>query len=337
MKINLDVYKFLKKRFKGLKINHSFKKITTMQIGGLAQYFLVVKKETELAEAIYLAQQLKLQWHVIGEGSNLIPDDLGFAGLIMKNQIINFTIDNNKIFIGAGNNLLKTIIKLNGLGLGGLENMAGIPGTIGGAIYGSVGAYGQGIRDCLVRVRIFNGKTFLWLSKERCNFQYRNSVFKSQKTFIIIGAEFKCQKKDSKGLLTISKETIKLREKKYPHGLLCPGSFFKNIIIDDIHSEKIKQQLLSKIDHTKIMFGKIPTGYLLEIIGAKGLQQGRIMVATHHANLLYHKGGGKFKDVLALSNILKAKVKNHFGIIIEEEVQYLSNKTDFYTDFIQKF
>jgi len=314
----------LRKQFKGLKTNHSFKKITTMKIGGLAGYFLAVKKESELAEAISLAQQLKVKWYLIGDGSNLIPSDLGFDGLIIKNQILDFIVQDKTVFLGAGNNLLSSILRLDKLGLAGLEKMAGIPGTIGGAIYGSAGAYGQGIKDCLVRVRIFDGKDFKWLSKKSCQFGYRNSIFKSKKDLIIVGAEFECQLEDGKKLLKISKDIIKLREKKYQPGLLCPGSFFKNIVLDDIDSEMIRKQLLSKIDSNKVMFGKIPTGHLLDIVGARGLKHGNIIVAQHHGNLLYHRGRGQTKDVIKLANLLRARVKKHFGIVIEEEVQYLS-------------
>ncbi|MBI3458841.1 UDP-N-acetylmuramate dehydrogenase [Candidatus Azambacteria bacterium] len=320
---NSEINKSLKKNFKGLKVNYSFKKITTMKIGGLARYFLVVKKETELVEAIFLAQQLKLKWYIIGDGSNLIPDDLGFDGLIIKNQITDFIVQDNKIFIGAGNNLLNTILNLDKLGLAGLEKMAGIPGTIGGAIYGSAGAYGQEIKDCLSRVRIFDGKVFKWLSKKNCRFQYRNSLFKSQKNLIIVGVEFICPKKEAKELLKISQDIIKLREKKYQPGLLCPGSFFKNIVIKDIGLEKIRKKLLSKIDSNKVIFGKIPVGHLLETVGARGLKQGGVIVASHHGNLLYHEGKGRAKDVVILANLLKNRVKKHFGIIIEEEVQYV--------------
>jgi len=312
-----------KKKFKGLKINYSFKKITTMKIGGPAKYFLVVKKETELAEAILLARQLKLKWLVIGAGSNLVPQDRGFSGLIIKNQIENFQVIGHQIFIGAGNNLLNSILKLDQLGWAGLEKMAGIPGTIGGAIYGSAGAYGQEIKDCLLRVRIFDGQVFRWLSKRSCQFHYRTSLFKIRKNLIIVGAEFLGQEKPAQQLLKTSRDIIKLREKKYQPGLLCPGSFFKNIVIRDIKLAQVKQKLLSKIDCQKIMFGKIPVGYLLETVGARGLRQGNIIVAQNHGNLLYHRGRGQTKDVLKLANLLKVRVKKHFGIVIEEEVQYL--------------
>ena len=120
----------------------------------------------------------------------------------------------------------------------------------------------------------------------------------------------------------ISKDIIKLREKKYKPGLLCPGSFFKNIIIKDLKSI-VRKKLLSKIDNSKIMYGKAPAGYLLEEVGAKGMSSGNVRIAQHHGNLIYNAGGGKARDIRKLSRILKDRVSRKFGVRLEEEVQYL--------------
>ncbi|MDO8575070.1 MAG: UDP-N-acetylmuramate dehydrogenase, partial [bacterium] len=250
--------------------------------------------------------------------------DKGFNGLIVKNQIENFQKTGNKIRVGAGNNLLKIINRLNKLGLAGMEKMAGIPGTVGGALYGCAGASGQEIKDCLVGVRIYDGKTTRWLSKNQCRFNYRESIFKINKNRIILGAEFKFNIGNSKNLINKSKEIIKIREKKYWPGLLCPGSFFKNIIIKNIKPLALRKKLLEKIGKDKIMFGKIPAGYILEAVGAKGMKRGGIKVANHHGNLIYNSGKGKASEILKIAKILKSKVKKKFGLKLEEEIQYLN-------------
>ena len=130
------------------KLNYLLKNLTTIKIGGPAKYFFIARNEENLIKAIQWAKKNKVSWQVVGEGSNLIPSDQGFNGLIIKNQIANFKkTGNNKIYVGAGNGLLQFIRKVNKLGLAGMEKMAGIPGTVGGAIYGCVGAYGQEVKD----------------------------------------------------------------------------------------------------------------------------------------------------------------------------------------------
>ena len=294
-----------------------------MKIGGPAKYFLAAKKENDLAAALNRAKENRTKWYVIGDGSNLIPSDRGFDGLILKNEIKGFKKTGNRVSAGAGENLLNFIFRLNRLGLAGMEKMAGIPGTIGGAIYGAAGAYGQEIKDNLVRVRIYDGKKLRRLSKKQCRFGYRESIFKKRKNWIILGAEFKFEEDKPKELKKISKQTIKTRGKKYFPGLLCPGSFFKNIVINNVKPMTLRRRFLKSIDKDKINHGKVPAGYLLEEVGAKGMRVGNIKVAEHHGNLIYNPGKGKSSEIIKLAKILKQKVKRKFGINLDEEIQYI--------------
>ena len=299
------------------------KKFTAIRIGGPAKYFVIVKTERELVEAINFAKKKKFPWYVVGEGSNLIVADKGFKGVIIKNQISKFKFEKGFVRVGAGNNLPKLIVKLDGMGLAGMERMAGIPGTVGGAIYGCAGAYGQEIKDVLLKVRVFDGKKFFYLSKNQCQFGYRDSRFKKHKNLLIVEVILKLGAGDGRKLVKISRDIIKLRAKKYRPGLHCPGSFFKNIKLIDIKPKALRNKFIKKIEPNRIMYGKVPAGYLLDQIGARGMRQGRIRVANHHGNLIYNSVGGEASDVVTLSKRLTALVKNKFGIKIEEEVQYL--------------
>ncbi|TSC90984.1 MAG: UDP-N-acetylmuramate dehydrogenase [Parcubacteria group bacterium Licking1014_17] len=294
---------------------------TTMGIGGSPQGFATVKTEDELIGLI--KSNKNTRWRVIGEGSNIIFDNKGFGGLIIKNEIKELKIVGRTVYAGAGNNLNGFIKKIINKGLSGMEKMSGIPGTVGGAIYGCAGAYGQEIRDCLSRVRVFDGRKIKWLTKKQCGFSYRDSIFKKKTGWTILGAEFKFQKSDSKKLTKISREIIKLRNQKYPPGLKCPGSFFKNIVLKNI-KPAVRKRLLPKIDKDRIFGGKVPVGYLLDLVGAKGMKIGGIAVSEKHGNLIYNVNGGTFSDLQKLIKILKQKVYKKFGIKLEEEVQYLS-------------
>ena len=300
----------------------SLKKRTSLKIGGLADYFVRVATEQELVRALKFARLRKLKWYLIGAGSNLVAGDGGFSGLIIENAIEKFARNNSEVSVGAGNNLLRLVYKLDRLGLGGLERMAGIPGTVGGAVYGSAGAYGQEIRERVAKVRYMDGKSnkFKWLSNRQCEFSYRHSIFKRKKHWIITEVRLKLAR--GRGLARISDDIVKLRLKKYRKGLKCPGSFFKNIKLDELNKSE-RKILLSRVDRQKIIYGKVPVGYLLEEAGAKGLRQGSVRVARHHGNLIYNANGAKASDVKKLAKRLKVKVKKKFGIMLEEEVQYL--------------
>jgi len=307
-----------------LKTDFPLRNLTTMKIGGPARYFVSVGNKNSLIKAIDLAKKFKLKWYFISsDGSNLVPSDHGFGGLVIKNEIKSFKVKNGRVVIGSGNDLLKSISKLNKLGLAGMEKMAGIPGTVGGAIYGCAGAYGQDIKNCLIGVEIYDGTKSRWLSKPQCRFGYRESIFKKRKNLIIIGAEFDFKKDNPRKLLNISRRIIKLREEKYRPGLLCPGSFFKNIVVKDIKPRKLREKFLSKIDKSKIIHGKIPAGYLLEMVGAKNVISGGISVAKHHGNLIFNTGDGKAEDIEKIAKILKTRTKRRFGLELEEEIQYL--------------
>lgn len=294
-----------------------------MAMGGPAKFFVAARTERELVGVLDFAKRVSLPWYVVGAGTNLIVSDKGYRGIVIVNQIREFYHQGNVVKVGAGNELLGFIAKLNGLGLRGLEKMAGIPGTVGGAIYGCAGAYGQEIKDRLLKVRFFDGRKFRSLNKAQCRFGYRTSIFKQRKHWIITEATFKLGVGERRKLSKMSLDTIKLRAKKYWPGLLCPGSFFKNIKLSDIKPARARKAFLEKIDQEKIQYGKLPAGYLLEEIGAKGMKQGTIKVTSHHANLIFNPGKGKAADVARLANRLKRLVKKKFGITIEEEVQYL--------------
>ncbi len=305
-----------------IRRNYSLKKLSTIKVGGNAEYFISAGSESEISEAIATARTLKVKWTLIGAGSNIVPSDNGFAGLVIRNVIRSFGVRKNTATVGAGNDLLTFIRTINSFGLAGMEHMAGIPGTIGGAIYGCAGAYGQEIKDTLKRVRIFDGKEFRWLSNKQCLFSYRDSIFKRKKDWVIIAAEFSFRRGEAKQLRKISADTIAIRNEKFPPLLNCPGSFFKNIVLADLKPAN-RKRLTAKIDAAKIRGGKVPAGYLLKLAGAPGMRSGGIRVASYHGNIIYNPGGGTSRDIRRLTELLKRRVKQRFGIELEEEIQYI--------------
>jgi UDP-N-acetylmuramate dehydrogenase len=206
----------------------------------------------------------------------------------------------------------------NGRGLKGLETLAGIPGSVGAAVYGNAGAYGHSISESVTRVRFFDGTEIRVSDKEECEFHYRESVFKKHKEWIIFSTELLLQPADAAELQKISSDILSVRNEKFPVTMKCAGSIFKNLL-----ARELPAAAAAEVPATSVREGKVPAAWFLEQVGAKGMQRGDIHVATYHANLIYNAGEGSSADLVAVIRELKDRVRARFGIEIEEEVQYV--------------
>jgi UDP-N-acetylenolpyruvoylglucosamine reductase len=306
-----------------IRRNIPLKRLTTLKLGGPALFFVEVHDIDELREALAFARTKNLPFYVMGEGSNLVPADRGLRGLLIRIVFMGLTITGSKVNVASGENLLSLIHRLNKRGLAGMERMAGIPGTIAGAIYGNAGAYGQETKNHLREVTFFDGRRIRVLKNAGTHLEYRNSIFKRHKNWIILSASFRFSRGNPRVLAKTSREIIALREIKYKPGLRCPGSFFKNIKLDDL-SVSARKSLLKNIPVEWVTYGKVAAGRLLEGVGAKGMREGGIRIAVHHGNLFYNAGRGTTAEIQRLAKRLKGKVKKRFGVELEEEVQYLT-------------
>lgn len=313
--------------------------LTTFAVGlGKADNYVQVSESKELVRIVMLARKLKIPFRVIAGGSNIVFADTDYHGLLIQFLAKSENSKKAKIrlekrgaktalIVPASLTLMSLIESSIESGLSGLEALSGIPGTVGGALVGNAGAYGQAISDKLISVQIFDPSTSLRtggkvrkISKKACKFAYRNSIFKTKiaKDWLVLEAEFLLEKGDKRKLKQKSHEIIKLRNKRYPKNLKCPGSFFKNVLV-----KSVSKTSLAKIDPEKIRDGKINTGWLLEKSGALNLRSGAIHVSDWHGNLIINDGGGTGEDVKKLANLLKNKVYKKFGIKLEEEVRYM--------------
>ncbi len=298
--------------------NYPLSKVTTLQIGGPAQQFVTVSFREELIEAITWAKTNNIPFLVIGGGSNLLVADQGVNKLIIKNEIEGVTKLVRFLRVKSGTRLQHLVDYSITQGLFGLQKLTGIPGSLGGAVFGNAGAYGQIISDYIREIICFTGSEIITLQKDECEFDYRDSIFK-RNGYIILEVIFKLDIGESKKLRKEADETLAKRLVKYPKGIKCPGSFFKNLLADQLPKE-----ILSKIPKELIVYGKLPAGSLLELVGAKGDQLGQIEIAPYHANLFINKGSGSATDFYYLAKKYAIKVKEKFGITLEPEVQLVN-------------
>jgi UDP-N-acetylmuramate dehydrogenase len=289
---------------------------TTLNIGGLARFFVEVATSDELKEAIKYATDNNLEYYIIAGGSDLLISDKGYAGLVIRYVESGVTRDENKVTVKPGTVLQELVDALNEAGLAGCEKLAGIPGTVGGAIYGNAGAYGATISDHLTRVKVYDGDRERWMDRDECLFDYRQSAFKDQKHLIILEAEFEFIPSNPEELKKISLDTIEARSKKYPPGIKCPGSFFKNLLLINLPKEIVD---IAPKDY----YGKLPSAWLLDQVGARGSSKGEIKIADYHANLFMNTGNGTAQDFFELASEWKAKVKEKYHVELEPEVQLI--------------
>lgn len=143
----------------GIKKNISLKNYTTFKIGGKAKYFFVVKTKKDLIKAVLTANENNLPFFILGSGSNLLISDVGYKGLTIKIQNQKYQIKDKKIYSEAGVSLQLLLTAATKNNLAGFEWAIGIPGTVGGAIYGNAGAFGKSMKDILEDVEVFDMKT----------------------------------------------------------------------------------------------------------------------------------------------------------------------------------
>lgn len=287
-------------------------------IGGDVAFMTEVKTPDEIIAAIKHAKCLKIRHIILGGGNNVVFCDKKTKCLVVKVVGGDIHIKGEAVSVDAGVDLfhlIKTVIKE---GLGGLETLSGIPGTMGGAIYGNAGAYGHSISEVVTSVKIFDGEKIRNLTNKECKFKYRESIFKKKKC-VILSAELKLSRGDAKELQKISDDITKVRWEKFGPKPMCPGSYFKNVLVKDISKKSLRL-----VDPTKIKDGKIPAGYLLEEVGAKGMRKGGLYVSDYHGNIILNDGTGNYVDLMKLVRRLITAVKKRFGILLEEEVQYFT-------------
>ncbi len=291
---------------------------TRFGIGGPADLFAETRDEQAFLAAVAAARESGTPICVTGGGTNLIVSDQGFRGLVLRFSADKLQADGRRIKAGAGAVLQDLVDFANRHGLQGLETLAGIPGWVGAAVYGNAGAYGHSISERVAAVRFFDGAAVRVFDNGQCEFRYRESIFKRQKEWIIFQVELTLDPGSAAGLEQTSADILKVRNEKFPPTMKCAGSIFKNFLLSEL-----PPPVAAEVPAAVVREGKIPAAWFLEQVGAKGMQRGDIRVAAYHANLIYNAGQGTASDLCALIGELKRRVRERFGIEVEEEVQYV--------------
>jgi len=273
---------------------------TTFKLGGAARVFLEPRDEAELVAALTWVKTEGMPLFVMGRGSNLVVSDSGWPGAIvcLASNFSGVEWTENCATALAGTRLTEFVIQSVGRGMAGQEKLAGIPGTVGGAVFINAGAYGQEFGDRVVRVKSVS-RDGIWHERSRgeCAFAYRHSAFKENGEVVVSATvEFVTGNVDE--LRVSVRETQKSRVDKQPLDLPNAGSLFK----------------------------RPPGGYaskMVEEAGLKGFRVGNAAISEKHAGFAVNLGGATAADVWNLSSEVIERVKTSHGVTLEREVIFL--------------
>ncbi len=286
-----------------LRRNVPLASYTTLGIGGNADLFYRAREPEELIRAVMSARNAGAPFFVLGGGSNLLVSDSGFRGLVIKNECSEIVADEESITCQSGALLADLVESASKRSLSGLEFAAGIPGTVGGAARGNAGAFGAAIGDLLTRAVVLtaSGKVEE-VDRGYFRFGYRDSRLKHTAD-VVLSVTFKLDRRDKGEIERRINRNLSRRKESIPWQDKSAGCFFKNVDGPN---------------------GRISAGYLLDQVGAKGMQEGDVRVSDLHANVLINVGNGRAREVTRLAQRLKEKVRQEFGIELQEEVVYIN-------------
>ena len=283
------------------KCNELLSKHTTLCIGGNADYFVEVKEEQQLISLLKFIKEQNIKFYIIGGGSNILFGDNGFRGIIIKlsGNFCNYEIDNNKVIAGSAISLSSLAKQTAEKHLSGLEYLIGIPGTVGGAVYGNAGIKNYSISSIVDKIEVIdylgNKKV---LTKNNINFEYRKSDLEGN---IITKIFFILKKTDKNDILkTISKE-LERRKKSQPIGTKNAGCIFKNPENDS-------------------------AGRLIDSLNLKNYNIGGIEISDIHANFFINKNNGCADDMIKLIKFVKNEVYKKYNIKLETEIKIINDE-----------
>ena len=285
-----------------IKYNENMAKHTSFKTGGNADFFIIAKTDEDIKQALKYTKEKNIPIYLMGNGSNLLVKDKGIRGAVLKIEIDNLSIEENEDVIiasvGAGIKIMALAQILKQKNITGFEELAGIPGTVGGANRMNAGAYGKEMKEIIIETKCMtrDGEIITLKNKEQ-NLVYRGSIF-TKKQYIILQTKLKLGRGNQEEISAKMEEYAKQRREKQPLEFPSAGSTFKR--------------------------GEgFITSKLIDECGLKGYSIGGAQISEKHAGFIINKGNATSKDIIDLIEYTKRKVQEKFGVKIEEEVEII--------------
>lgn len=277
---------------------------TTIKIGGPADVLVVPKNIQAVKNTMKVIKKHGIKWTAIGRGSNLLVLDEGIRGVVIKlgQGLDHMEIDGEQVTVGGGYSVVRLATGISKKGLSGLEFAAGIPGSVGGAVYMNAGAHGSDISRVLVKALIlFEDGTIDWLTNEEMAFSYRTSILQNERPGICLEAVLQLEQKERDEIVAQMQKNKDYRKETQPVSNPCAGSIFRNPLPEH-------------------------AGRLVEDAGLKGHQIGGAKVSEMHGNFIVNAGGATAQDVLDLIAFIQKTIKEKYDIDMHTEVEIIGEK-----------
>ena len=277
----------------------SLKDFCTFRIGGNAKFLFIAKDTKTLIEVCCYATNHNIKYKIIGLGANLLFDDLGFNGLIIVNKTNEILFRKNSVFVSSGFNVTNLIMKCYARSLCGLENLAGIPSTVGGAVVNSLGAFNINFSDFVEYVECYHKSDLtkkLRLHHNECKFGYRTSLFKRDE-HIITRVKLRLFEDDKTLIQKRIKEAVEKKKSSQPLDQYSAGSVFKR--------------------------NNIIPAKVIDELGLKGTKMGGAEISRKHAGFIINKTNATCEDVKRLITFIQEKVKSATNEDLEPEIEFV--------------
>lgn len=322
--------------------------LSTLRVGGPARFVCEATSEDEVREAVAFAKERELPWRVLGQGSNILASDNGFEGVIIRIKILGMRDQGEGVVrVCAGESWDGFVRYAAGRGVWGIENLAGIPGTVGASPVQNIGAYGIEVKSTIISVAVLNTETgdIEELTNTECRFGYRESRFKHEPHLIILSVTFSLRgegapqlgyadllRAQSEGVQLDTPEEIgdavrHIRSRKFPdlNSFGTAGSFFKNPVISTEEYQTLAKTY-AEIPGFETSSGiKVPLAFVLDkILSLRGYAEGNVALFSNQPLVLVTHEGATEAEVDTFATRIAKKVFDATGIEIEREVRKFS-------------
>lgn len=303
--------------------NVSLRPYTTLKAGGAAEHFMIARTAEEFAEASLAAQRAGRYTTILGFGSNILPSDDGVPGLTLLNLARRIEVSpEGDLVADTGCMFQDLFLRATQAGLSGLEYAVGIPGTLGGALVSNAGAYRSCVSEFITELEVvFEGKR-RGVDPAFMEFSYRDSILRrpDPPQCAIVRIRMRLPHGERKQSYDEAREYQRQRISKQPPPASA-GSFFKNV------NDRPFAESLEGLPLALKQAGVVPAGHLIEACGLKGYRQSGAMFGMRHANFILNVGGASAFAIRDLATLAKKRVRERFGLELEEEVLYLGDWT----------
>lgn len=329
--------------------NVSLAPLTTLGVGGTARFYIEAHTEKDIEEAITLARHHNLPLLTLGKGSNILVPDAGIEGVVLKMSLRDIKVEENGddvLFIAGAGALWEDVVdEAAARSVFGIENLAGIPGSVGGAAVQNIGAYGAELADTFEYADSIDSTTGMKrrITRADAALAYRTSTFKKNRTFIITRVALRLTKRAVPNIayadlerariegtplstpLEIARAVRSIRALKFPEsrGEGTAGSFFKNPIVDEETLARLRAQYPGMpVYPVSTGGGKVSLAWLLDhALSLKGLSRGAARLYEKQPLIIVARAGARAREVNELADLVAERVFAATGIRIEREVE----------------